>query len=436
MLHEALDRAGAGAGAVAQTGGDLLLEVEGQPLLGAAGQIVQMAAHGGQEPFRLNEGRKLGGREHALRRQLAHLVHPVEIFGDPVEGVEVAQPALAFLDIRLDDIAAVAEAQMPLVALGQFPLGEFRAGLLHQLLGEAGAELPVKSGFAPEEARLQQARADRGVPAGEAEAFLDRTGGMADLEARVPEQQQHIFDDLLDPGRDLPGQQEQQVEVRVRGEAAASIAALGRQREAVAGGGVGGRERRSGNEVEQGAHDPVHGVGEAVHCDIGGLPGLEGRAHGPARLLHALLQDCQHPLSGRPRLGAQRIEPGDRPRCLPGALPGKLQAGSVHAPCPRCRQARPWAAEGGPSRRRAAPDTAMGAAYGQRNSGGVDRLRRRRRSGFQRMVQPRAPARAGGRAGVPQGRALPRGRQATGAISPGTGRRMSRCWRRSPIATA
>src|SRR5204862_8173027 len=46
MLHEAFDAAGARMIGVAHAAADLGLQVEGQPLLGAAGEIMKMAAHG------------------------------------------------------------------------------------------------------------------------------------------------------------------------------------------------------------------------------------------------------------------------------------------------------------------------------------------------------------------------------------------------------
>jgi len=45
MLHEALDAARAGMVGVAHAAAHLGLQIEGQPFLGAAGEIVQVAAH-------------------------------------------------------------------------------------------------------------------------------------------------------------------------------------------------------------------------------------------------------------------------------------------------------------------------------------------------------------------------------------------------------
>jgi hypothetical protein len=43
----------------------------------------------------------------------------VDIFADPVERVQVAQPALALFHIGFDDIARIAQPLVPLIALVQ-----------------------------------------------------------------------------------------------------------------------------------------------------------------------------------------------------------------------------------------------------------------------------------------------------------------------------
>ena len=55
VLHEALDVLEAGMGGVAEAAGHLALEVEGQPLLLAAGEEMQVAAHRPEEILGLAE---------------------------------------------------------------------------------------------------------------------------------------------------------------------------------------------------------------------------------------------------------------------------------------------------------------------------------------------------------------------------------------------
>ena len=60
----------------------------------------------------------------------------MDVLADPVESVEVAQAPLAFLDIGLDEVAAVAQPFVALVALGLKPSAHrFGHGAEHALPG-------------------------------------------------------------------------------------------------------------------------------------------------------------------------------------------------------------------------------------------------------------------------------------------------------------
>ncbi len=128
VLHEALDRRQAGMGGVAEPLGDLALDVEMQPLLGLAGEEMHVAAHRPQEILGLEEFAVLGLGEDALVDQFLAGAHAVEILGDPEQRLQVAQAALAVLDVGLDQIAAFAGLGMALVALGELGLHIFGAG--------------------------------------------------------------------------------------------------------------------------------------------------------------------------------------------------------------------------------------------------------------------------------------------------------------------
>ena len=47
---------------------------------------------------------------------------------------------------------------------------------------------------------------------GEADAVVDRTNRVSDLEAEIPKEVEHLFNDLLAARQDLAGNQEQQIE--------------------------------------------------------------------------------------------------------------------------------------------------------------------------------------------------------------------------------
>ena len=127
----------AGMLGVAEPQRDLALDVERQPLLGAAGQEMHVAADRPQEVLAAAEQLELVGLEHAALDQLLDVVHAVDVFGDPEQRVQIAQAALAVLDVRLDQVARLAGAAMALLALGELGGDEFGAGALHDRLVEA-----------------------------------------------------------------------------------------------------------------------------------------------------------------------------------------------------------------------------------------------------------------------------------------------------------
>ena len=105
-LHEPFDRGFPGPVGVAHDLGDMLLMVEPEALLGAAGGQVKMAAHRPEEALGALELLELGGGEQADSDEVGGLLDAVDVFADPVERVEIAQAALAVLDVGLDDVAA------------------------------------------------------------------------------------------------------------------------------------------------------------------------------------------------------------------------------------------------------------------------------------------------------------------------------------------
>ena len=230
VLHEALDVAQARMLGVAEPHRDLALDVERQPLLGPPGEKVHVAAHRPEEIAAAAKPAVLARVVDAVRDELLALAHAIDVFGDPVERVQVAQPALAVLDVGLDQIARLAGAAVALFPLGELGGDEFRAGSLHDLLVEARDQLVVELAVAEEITRLQQRRAHGHVGLGLADALVDRARGMADLEPGVPQAIEDGLGDGFAPGRLLVGKQKQQIDVGARRQHAAAIAAGGDDR--------------------------------------------------------------------------------------------------------------------------------------------------------------------------------------------------------------
>jgi hypothetical protein len=77
--------------------------------------------------------------------------------------VQVAQAALAVLDVGLDQIARLAGAAMALLALGELGGDEFGRGALHHLLVEARDQFVVERLVAESGSALEDRGADRHV---------------------------------------------------------------------------------------------------------------------------------------------------------------------------------------------------------------------------------------------------------------------------------
>ena len=195
--------------------------------------------------------------EHAVVGQLFEVVDAIDVLGDPEQGVQVAQAALAVLDVRLDEIARLAAAAVALLALGELGRDEIRPGALHHLLVEARHQLVEQLLVAEQEARFEQRGADRHVRLGLPDALVDRAGGVADLQAQVPQAVENGLGDRLAPGGLLVGQQEQQIDVGTRRHQPAAVAAGRDDRHALRLGGVFRWVEMLEHEFEQDADDVI-----------------------------------------------------------------------------------------------------------------------------------------------------------------------------------
>ena len=236
MLHEALDAVLHAVARVAHAGADHGLQVEGQAFLGAAGDVVKVEAHGPEEvPRPADRARFLRCQQAAagtvLADQLRHALHAEGMARQPVERLQVAQPATAFLDMRLHQEGAVAVARMTRGAL--VPLGDEeggQAGLLAE--GAEGRVELVEDRAVPREvAGIDQGGLDGDVALRIIDAFADGAGRMADLQPEVPEQVEHELHRPPPLRAERRIRQEQQVDIGIGREHAPAIAAGGDQGE-------------------------------------------------------------------------------------------------------------------------------------------------------------------------------------------------------------
>ena len=151
--------------------------------------------------------------------------------------MQVAQAALAVLDVGFDQIARLPGAAMTLLALGKLGGHEFGRGALHHLLVEPRHQFVIERLVAGQKPRLEDRGADRHVAARLPDRFIDRARRVADLQPHVPQAIQDGFGDLLAPGGLLVGQDEQQIDIGFRRHQSAAVAAGGDHRHALGAGG-------------------------------------------------------------------------------------------------------------------------------------------------------------------------------------------------------
>ncbi|CAM5360045.1 hypothetical protein FALB51S_01567 [Frigidibacter albus] len=234
-----------------------------------------MASHRPEELFRLLELQVFLGREQPGADQLRHFLDIVQVLGDPVERLKVAQAALALLDVGFQHIALAALTAVAFGAFGQLGLDEFRPGAAEQLVAQPLVQFGRQPVVTGQEAVLQQGRADGDVLGAKAQAILHRAAGMADLQPHVPQHVEHGFDDAFGPAGDLPRGQEQQVHVGLRRHLGPAIAADGDHRQPLALGRVRQRVQVAGGDVEGGADDDIGKRCIGPHGGTGGagMPG-------------------------------------------------------------------------------------------------------------------------------------------------------------------
>src|SRR5262245_8622262 len=193
--------------AIAEPFRHALLQLEGEALLGTASEKMQLAAHGPEEALAAAEAPVFVRGENAGFDELFLRLVGIEVLGEPMKRVQIAQTALAVLDIGLDQITRGAGARMSRILLGELGLDESSGVAFKHVLAKAAAEIVKQSAVAEDQPRIEERRADGHVGAAAADALVDIARGVADLEAEIPQQIEHVFGDALAPGGLLVGQQ-------------------------------------------------------------------------------------------------------------------------------------------------------------------------------------------------------------------------------------
>ncbi|MNO75850.1 hypothetical protein D3C76_669130 [compost metagenome] len=228
LLHEQLDRQLGVVAFIAEQAGDTPLVIEQQAVLGAPGEHVQGVAD-------LPEEFLAGGQRAALAfHQEAFLDQRVQVEaaemspGDPEQGLQVAQTTRRALDVGLQVVLGVVVLGVAvdlLLALGQVELAArphvLGAGGFEHALAQA-----VRAGDGP---ALHQVGDHREIGLCFFRALVDRADTLADFQADVPEQGKEAFDRVAEGFLIFAIEQDQDVDVGMRVQLAATVAADGDQ---------------------------------------------------------------------------------------------------------------------------------------------------------------------------------------------------------------
>ncbi len=309
-LHEALDLRFARAVGEAHPLGDLALQVEGEAILGAPRDRVQVAAHRPEEILGAMELAIFGAAEQPRLDQLRRFADVVGELADPEERVEIAQAAFGFLDIGLDDVARVAHLLVAHVPLGELVGDELARAVGLDLALEAVGRGVIDLLVAPDVARLEQGGADRHVALRLADHLVERAAAVPDLHAEVPQRIEDRLDHLLGPAGLLPGGEEADIDIRIGRHLPAAVTADRDDRDPLGGGRVAVRVEPLGREIVEQAQQLVG----QERLARGDLEPARGMLDQPPRDLRA--PGVERGLEQRGALRAQRglvaIERGER----------------------------------------------------------------------------------------------------------------------------
>ena len=197
------------------------LLVEHEPVLAAAGEVVQAHAQRADEALLARHGARLVHRDEAGLRQLAPRAPEAGGERDPEHRLQVAQSARIFLQVGLEVVRGVVILQVALLLLERLRLVE----LAHvERSGEPLAELAIEAARSGDEPVLEQARLDRHVVRHFGLALVDGAHAVPDFQPDVPQHAEKALDERHPWRIERARQQDEHVDVGVREELAAAVA--------------------------------------------------------------------------------------------------------------------------------------------------------------------------------------------------------------------
>jgi hypothetical protein len=239
-----------------------LVQVEHQNVLAAAGDHMQPGTQRFQEAFVAAQFARFTLGDQAACFEFAPATTETGRLGNPQNQLQIAQAARAFLDVRLERIRRVLKLGVPLTHFQHFGLEE---RVWVERFAVAPRKVVEERGAARNAPRFEQRGAHGDVVGGFFDALHHAAHAATEFEPQIPREADKALDARFEMLNRRVGQQDQNVDVRVRCEFAPPVAADSQQRQF-------GRQLAA---VPRGAQRLVCGARERGHqrVDVGG--GLE-----------------------------------------------------------------------------------------------------------------------------------------------------------------
>jgi len=266
VLHEQLDRlVRLPAPRVAEQLGQGALVIEQNAVLAPAGEVVEGEADPPQEGLAAAQRAVLAFGEETVFDQITQGVDAEMAFGHPADHLDVAQAAGALLDVGLEVVGGVV---VLVVARDLFlELGLEEAGAGPDAVRPGGLAHGLEQGRrAGEQPRLDEVGRHGDVALAFAHAVVQGAHAVADLQAEIPQQRQEGLEAAGQLGVLAVRQQDEQVDVRMRQQLAAAVAADGNQGQAL---GI-GLQRPVPGAHQQLVEQPGAAVDQPVGRDLPG----------------------------------------------------------------------------------------------------------------------------------------------------------------------
>ena len=222
-LHHLLDRERIAIVGIAEAFGQQLLEVEAQAFLAPSGDQVQAEAEAAERAALAIQRHRLIRAEVVEPDQRIQFAHAEAAQRHPAQHVQVAQAAGTVLEVGFEVVAGVAEARVPLRLFAHLGLEE-GACRPHPLGRDRILQALLRSRASSQRAGFDQG-GEHGLVCGGLGALRGRTRGLAGLQPGIPQQGEEARKTRLLRVLRIAFGQHQQVDVGMREQFAAAVAA-------------------------------------------------------------------------------------------------------------------------------------------------------------------------------------------------------------------